>query len=318
VTDALLVTAGDRTDVQTPASPEALARAREVFGLDAAPPSGLTPKPRAVPSKRVGTTGKGKSVHPWTHAKRLLAHTPPPEWERALRALSPHSDTHSWLRFVWYELPDAKPGDGRWTLYECVPDALIPTGKRMMLRDTPYWDLPIGQRQGRGQMVTAVQWELYRLERVEARPFWILQGNQGGTPATFTEMEQKMLRVKQQPTNPPALGALPFAPWDARVERAVRQRDRLKRLNGDIEALRRNASPEAVQAELDAAEKAFRREMLTWWADQMQEQSDFIAWYSQKCESDRTLRRASREEFMAAQLLEESFVEHGIIPHVHA
>ena len=244
-----------------------------------------------------------------TYAKR----PPPKEWVEALRRISPKSDAVSWLYLTWKETP-AKPDSGRWVLYECVPLTAIPVDMLTILSGVPYWEMPEGQKVGREQMVSAFQWWMFREHKVWARPFWCLQGEDGGTPLVYSEIEQKYLRMAKQPSTPPARGALSYAPWDARVERALLRRDRLYRLGGNIDRLRLTATEASDKAEMEAAEKQFRKDFFAWFGDRLKPQTEFMEWYTRKTEADRTLRRQTREEFIAAEQLEEAYVEHGIVP----
>lgn len=305
------MTIGDSTDTVTP---DALATARAKWGLDAAP---VAARPSAKSASRDHLRAVVKA-HPLDHVRACLAHVPPPSWERDVRSISPISDAHSWLMLTWHEPhperdPKAKE-KGRWVLYECVPESLIPTGKRLLLAGKPYWEVGAGIAKGREQMVSAFQWEMFRRYRVEARPFWIIQGSDGGTPAVYSELEQRLFLAKGLPTSPPFVGALPFAPWDARAKRAVLKRDALTKVGGNIDRLRGNASDAAVQAEFELAEQAYRAELLKWWDEQLQEQVELMAWLTTKTETDRLVRRTTKAESRAADTLEEQFVQHGIVP----
>lgn len=299
---ALGETAPDVTDAVDDA---VLAETRKRWGLDAVPTTNGPPKRREM--ARV-------TVQPAALARELLAIRPPSDWERELREVSPKSEAHSWLRFAWMETPrEAKtfrPDQGRWVLYECIPDGLL-SGERRFQLQTPYWELPKGMQMGRSVVATAFQFELYKAERVDARPYWILQGDRGGTPCAYTALDTRLLQAAGQPADPPARGALPYAPWDGRVRDAIARNDRLVALSRRIEALRATASADALRAEADAAEEAYRRARWAWWAEQMEESADFLAWYTRKTEADRTIRRLTSEEARAMADAEERYITTG-------
>ena len=46
----------------------------------------------------------------------------------------------------------------------------------------------------------------------------------------------------------------------------------------------------------------------------MEPGADFLAWYTRKTEADMVMRKASRSEVNAADQLEESFIQHGVVP----
>jgi hypothetical protein len=258
----------------------------------------------------------------WVPAKALATETPldvvrgiaakhpwPSDWEARLRALSPISEEHSWLYGAWLNIA------GRWTLYECVPYKMIPEGKRVQLGGTPYWEMPKHLRAGRKQAVSAFQWEMYRTKKVWARPFWVIQGNDGGTPAQYTELEEAILQAQGKDTEPPEAGSLPYAPWDGRVEKQIISRDRLIKMRQRLDKLRATADNDALKAETVLAEEAFRKEFWGWWTQTMEPQADFWAWYTNKEESQHLpIRQASRAEQAAAERTEETFLTTGNLP----
>lgn len=306
---ALGEVAPDETDVTPKASPEALRAAAEKFGLHVAPPSGGTSGEPKMRRPLPTVTG-----NPAAEARERLAIRPPSAWEAELRAMSPKSSAHSWLRFAWMETPREaagfRPDEGRWVLYECVPNEMISADRRFQLQ-VPYWEMPATQRMGRQQMVSAYQFVLYQQEGVDARPFWVIQGNHGGHPAGYTDLEKRILRALHQPVNPPRRGELPYAPWDGRVRDAIERRDRLTKLSGRVEALRGTATGDAMRAEADAVEREFRKVHLAWWAEQMEPHADWLAWYTRKTESDMTLKRMSREEASRMDAALERYIETG-------
>jgi len=233
----------------------------------------------------------------------------PDAWEARLRALSPKSEEHSWLYGAWLNIA------GRWTLYECIPQALIPKDKLLQLSGTPYWNMPKQLRAGRKQAVTAFQWEMYRVHKVWARPFWVLQGPEGGTPAQYSEMEESFLQAKGLPTEPPAPGELPYAPFDGRVEAQIISRDRLIRVRQRVDRLRASGDTDAMKAETVLAEEEFRKTFWAWWKDSMEPQAEYWAWYTNQEEAQHLpVRQASRKEQAAAEETEEMYLTTGNLP----
>ena len=236
--------------------------------------------------------------HPW-----------PVAWEERLRAISPISTAHSWLYGAWLNMA------GRWVLYDMIPYDLIPESKRVQLGGTPYWEMPKHLRAGRKQACSAFQWEMYRTHQVWACPSWILQGNAGGTPAQYTELEQALMQAKGLEMEPPEAGSLPFAEWDTRVEAQLRSRDRLAQMQMRMAKLRASAGTDLQQAESDLAEEQFRREFWGWWKEQMEPQAEFWAWYSAKEEAQHLpIRQASQAEQAAAEQTEEAYLTTGNLP----
>ena len=314
--------AGDTADVAPNATPEEIAAARERWGLDAAPTASrraeleaeALAKAKSDALKKKGAATVKLFGTPLDYARSLINRPMDKRWKDGIRRYSPKTDQTAYLDIFWKQ-PPGQPDKMRLVIYEMVPAKDIPTGIRLMLEDAPYWELPKEKRTGREMMVSAFQWEMYRRERVWARPFWCIQGDNGGTPLVFTELEQDLLKMKGQPTTPPHLGALSFAPWDERVANALAKRDRLWKVQGNIERMRKdNADPEKVAAEYELQKKEFRKQFYAWWGEQLEEATEFLSWYETKCEADHTLRRASRAEMLAAERMEEEFVEHGRMP----
>ena len=237
------------------------------------------------------------ATHPW-----------PDAWEQKLREISPKSDATSWLYGAWLHHAS------RWVLYECLPYPLIPEGKRVQLMGTPYWEMPKHLRAGRKQAVSAFQWEMYRKHKVWARPFWVLQGTDGGTPAKYTEVEEAILQAQGKDTEPPPAGDLPFAPFDERAERAIRKRDRLTQMQHRIEKLRASGNTDALKAETVLAEEMFRKEFWAWWTETLQPQAEFWAWRSAKEDAPFLTRQATTAEQIAAEQTEEQFLTSGDLP----
>lgn len=241
------------------------------------------------------------------------AHPVPAEWVAALATIAPESLTTPWLTFGWLEKAE------RWVIYECIPNQAIPAGKREQLKGTPYWKMPETLREGRQQMVSAYQWEMYRTKQVWARAFWCLQGNHGGTPARYSEREEALLKATGHETSPPAPGALPYAGFDALAERELRTRDRLWKAAGSLERIQRSGSTAVMMQETAEAERAFREAFWGWWKETMQPQAEFLEWFGKS--DTRTagvnaglLRPATEEEVQIGHTLEETFIETGTVP----
>lgn len=299
-------------DASEQPDPLDLAMHRERWGLDAAPTFKAKQQAKQKVQERIATIKQSFGT-PLDVAKAQLARKVPAEWERDLREISPVSAHSSYLLFAWKAPPFAMD-DGRWCLYEAIPDALITVERRMELAAAPYWELPKDQRHGQATIVSAFQWLMYREHRVDVRPFWCLQGSEGGTPFHLSRLEQRYLRMMNKPSEPIPLGALPYAPWDARVKRQVMERDRLAKFGGSIEKLKASGTHAAVAADLDAQEKAYRRAFWDWFGEKLGPQTELMTWIASHEDADRVIRRQSREEAIAANEARDYFIEHGRVP----
>lgn len=251
---------------------------------------------------------------------------PPAEWVRRLREISPVTEKLSHLRFRYRAgSPDMLHPDaqvkGVWELYSCTPRAMVSKDRAKQFEK--HWsELPASEQPGRKALVTTYQHYMWHVHGVDVKRFWVLQGERGGTPAQYTEMERAILRaaadhaamqgddmlVEEFP-----IGALPPCQFSELSVRAIQARDRLIQAGMNMDRLQRMDSSAALASETDAAEKRFRSEWLDWWYAQIQPQAEFMKWYLTKSEADQTLRRASHEEANSVTEWKDRWIEHGSI-----
>ncbi len=200
------------------------------------------------------------------------------------------------------------PAVERFTVYECVPAALLPEERAVQLA-THWSDLPRSRWMGRKMLVSDLQHYWWHADRVDARRLWVLQGldheDWGGTPARYTEIERAQLAAVGAETTPPAPGSLPYQPFDERHVRQLRARDRLARAASLLEAARRDGDV------VTEAEKAYRKAFLGWWRDAMAPKAAFLEWYTKQGEAEFTLRKASKAEANAASVWDDHYLETG-------
>lgn len=239
----------------------------------------------------------------------------PREWSEELERYSPRSAAHSYLMFKWeHVLGRKKEGEwrdrSRWVLYQCQPAWAIPAGLRLMLDDAPPRLLPEGRAHARRVFVDDYAHEMYRTERVFVRPFWILQGPNGGVPAGYSQQEAAVLKALGEPTDPPPVGSLPYAGFDWRVVQQILMRDKL--LAVGAEAITEEAKLQAEHRnEVADAERAFRSQFIDWFKGTLAPSADFLTWFTRRSEADMVLRQATRAEMRLARTFEDSFIETG-------
>lgn len=186
----------------------------------------------------------------------------PEDWMLALRRpdVSPVATLHSYLIPYWYRAGQ------RWVLYDAKPRCLIEDdelqggliyGNELIaaLEGPPPRDLEAWQR---CPYVSDVQHELYRLHKVYARPFWVMQGDHGGHQVKFDPWQQNLLSAQGKPTEPPAIGSLPPCPFDNRVIYQLQRLNRLNQLGNDLERLRNTASVIYAESELQRVQREIR------------------------------------------------------------
>lgn len=244
----------------------------------------------------------------------------PPEWERALRAISPKSTAQSYLMFKWEHVQGRVKGNwvdrSRWVLYECQPAWAIHPELRRMLEDTPPRLLPLDRQRGRRMFVDDWAHEYYRVHRVFARPFWVLQGQQGGTPAGYTDREQAILKALGEPTDPPPVGSLSYCGFDWRVAEQILMRDQLLKNGMSIDAIA-DAKQIGIRTtrDLAEAEQEHRRLFIEWFKGTIAPSADFLTWFTRKTEADMVLRKRTDAEARAAGRFEDSYIETGLMPY---
>lgn len=198
-------------------------------------------------------------------------------------------------------------------MYEALPIALLSPGRITQL--STHWSaLPKAEQQGRKTFVTEYQFWMFQRNRVDARRFWVLQGSQfvtGGTPYSFTDRERKILEASHEEVEPIPPGTLPNIPFDERVVRAILARDRLLKAGGDLDLLEKGNRPENLRREDEQLEQDFRREFLNWHHTQNLPKAEFMAWYTRKKESERTLPPAPRRLADAMAEWRDRYIETG-------
>lgn len=194
-------------------------------------------------------------------------------WEAELRAISPINTIHSHLRAYWYRSAQ------RWVLYDVLPVELIIddldtgsgiTGKvfkeiangprpseREDFKDLEHWP------------VSDTQHEMFRVYKGYARPFWILQGENGGHQYRFSPQQAEALCRMGLPSDPPRVGDLAPCPFDNRAIAQLRHLNRLHQLEDSVDRLRQSGSPEAAAAEHQRVEREIRESEMAFIEAQM-------------------------------------------------
>lgn len=180
---------------------------------------------KALPAPLLGAPALGAT---WD---RVRSWEPPREWVEQLAELSPVSTQHSWLKLVWLAGDAWEPVE-RWCLYEMIPEQHVRPDVLAWLRGPNprtmgHYDRRKGRWVSHGPPISRLQWELFRETRCFGHLWWIIQGSGGGHAYRISPLESAMLEVRTGRADLPAPGDLPYAPFDERVLRWVRERDRL-------------------------------------------------------------------------------------------
>lgn len=169
--------------------------------------------------------------------------TAPDHWADALRSIAPPAERLSWLKLVWMAGDPWAPVQ-RWVIYDMEPRGVNPEGW--------YWEELAGpDPRARGyydqalkrfvasedQAMDALTWRLYRETGCYGRPFWLVQGTTGGHRWDYTQLEARLARQMELPTEPPKPGSLCYAEPDQRTWDSLRFYDRLNGAANGITAL---------------------------------------------------------------------------------
>jgi hypothetical protein len=232
---------------------------------------------------------------------------PPREWIEELRRLSPKSDEVGWLYLAW------EPGDPwihgqRWVLYEmlhekfvdddildelrgphprsaghmCTSSVKVPTQFQCHCRlKRECW---VG---GPCSLITLAEWKMWRRTggHYYAKPFWIIQGQHGGHKWHFNKFEQILCRQANLKDTPPALSALPYAPFDRRVTQQIVRHNRLMQLDATLSEYKRIMGAGYGRYK-HALERDMRREYIGYLEEQMRESQDLFISAARKGEMD--------------------------------
>jgi hypothetical protein len=176
------------------------------------------------------------------YALSLRSHTspgffvePPAAWERRLREISPILPDVDHLVFRFRDGQHPNDGNnswpdeeararGLWMLYTAKPIRLVDKERAAQfekhwseLSILPEADYPEGPQVARRQVVSDYQHFMWHTKGLYVRPFLILQGPFGGTPAKYTEQERAYLKNSYLQEDPLDIGSLPPCPFDERV-----------------------------------------------------------------------------------------------------
>lgn len=211
----------------------------------------------------------------------------PPEWREELARISPPSHEHSFLALVWSPgIPEVP--EQRWMLYEMVPFRAVkpdwahvyreefagPDPWTLLQRDQITGDVYQPTLIGRSQWLLHHEWKQRGYDCVP-HAFWILQGERGGHPKHYDQHQQRELGRVGLPAEPPAIGDLPYAPFDTRVTDAVLRHNKLLALGGDLREFRRKYGRDRALTE-QQAEQQHRAALVAWLDEETREANDLV------------------------------------------
>lgn len=130
--------------------------------------------------------------------------------------------------------------------------------------------------------VTHRKWELWREFGCEATIFWVVQGDAGGHKYKIKDVAEMHAReLMGFPPDTPSVGDLPYAPFDSRVIEQLGRLDQERFYVECSDLLQR--TPDQLDGDMKKAAQDVRRQLATWWGDQVKESLDLLPerWWAQ-------------------------------------
>ncbi len=202
-------------------------------------------------------------------------------WQKELNELFPVSEDTSHLRLVWvpgddWEVLDegklVHQGIERWYVYEMIPKQFTDPNILYELEEMPEpvvrYDSVMKDVAREDRAVTRLQWRLHKETGLFGKPFWVIQGDNGGHQRFFTTFESQQLILLGLPHNPPLPGTLPYAPYDHRVREKLLKHDRLRRVGDRLMQLKESQKEKYKTLEKDL-KKQFRKDIIAFVCDQI-------------------------------------------------
>lgn len=195
-----------------------------------------------------------------------------PRWQAELEAAFGRPNEYvSWLRLVWH----GDPGEARLVIYQMVPQPATSAGvwgpDQKIVSDQAGHEIPDPRfvLDLHPELLSTQTWQLFQETGCYGQPFWIIQGRNGGHKRRFSKVEGRLLKATGHPTGmPPALGDLPYAPFDQRVLAALAPLDRMR--TWTLATSMHEADPALLDAEERKALADGQREVQKWLAEQIE------------------------------------------------
>jgi hypothetical protein len=266
-----------------------------------------------------------------TALRKLHQREVPVSWEKRLAEISPRTNRFTWLKLVWEPgFPWEEPVE-RYMLMQMTPAHAVDQYVLEQLEHPlppsemgNYWDPHmkwVDDADGSERiglfvrnpdcLITEQAYWLYRETGAWAKRYWVIQGDKGGHKYRFTQVEQRLLRFMNLPTDPPVPGTLPYAPFDERVIAQMELLDMLKGLHGGLKRQRALLAG-AMGTRRDADERKLREMVMVHLKEQAEQVGDDVHKALLKLDAPRRQRGSEQRDLEAAsEIAEENFLETG-------
>lgn len=266
---------------------------------------GVQSHERATPD--AGATGKdGPQASPVglppAPSVTSFVHTREPEqsWQSRLWQMFPPSDYKAKM-VIWWEPGDTWEPIQRWVIYQVMPyqtkvrgrvvDAVPPQIRKQLEGPHPrssgfYSEMYERWMNGPAPLITKTAWEIARVHKGWARPYWIVQGDKGGHRYRAFSWEKYLSKMAGGTGQLPLAGDLPYAEPDEQTWDALGQAGRWHSAALGAAGLALKHPAQLSPDEWDMV-KNIAGSYSKWMGDQIAEDADELAFALRKAEVPR-------------------------------
>ena len=208
---------------------------------------------------------------------------PHPSWQEQLDRITPPSRAENKARAViWWEPGDEWEPIQRWIIYQVLPKKTIPAHILKQLegphpRSTGAYSEKLGcWKGGCAPDITKTAWAIYQKFGGWAKPYWVLQGDNGGHRYALFPYERVLLHLYAGKKDVAAPGDLPYCEPDQRTWNALFEaRDRTDEVQKT--AMLATKYRGKLDGEDEAAVEATARAFIASWGEQISQHADELA-----------------------------------------
>lgn len=209
---------------------------------------------------------------------------PHPSWQEELDRITPPDRAENKARSViWWEPGDEWEPIQRWIVYQMVPLKAVPPEIIRQLngphpRSAGEYSKKLGcWKNGPAPLITKTAWVLHQKFKGWAKPYWIVQGDNGGHRYDLFPWERVLLHLQTGKRDLPLAGDLPYAEPDQRTYDALRFAQRRHDETMKI-ALMATKYRGKLDGEDAAMVEKVARQYVAAWGEKIATNADELAW----------------------------------------